>query len=197
MHTFVYLHGFNSAFNHESDKVQLLQNLGHTLGITYDTFLGYEEIRGSLKSRVGYLDNPVFVGTSLGGYWAAKMGEELFAPSVIINPCWDPHSALKKYVGIPQTNYVTGEKDILSPTVPASYVYKHLSGKRNVYLNPLVLLDEGDEVISSKETAKQLRGYPMISFPGGNHRFVHMEEALPRITEYLNHCALAGITNEV
>lgn len=39
-----------------------------------------------------------------------------------------------------------------------------------------VVLDMGDEVISSKETLDTVVDLPILTFPGGSHRFDHMEE---------------------
>jgi predicted esterase YcpF (UPF0227 family) len=47
----------------------------------------------------------------------------------------------------------------------------------------LVLLDEGDEVFDSNETAEKC-GLPYVLYRGGNHRFEHMNEALGAIEDF-------------
>ena len=49
----------------------------------------------------------------------------------------------------------------------------------------LILLDEGDEVIDARHTREVLKDYYQVEmFEGGNHRFAHMEEALPLIASF-------------
>jgi predicted esterase YcpF (UPF0227 family) len=65
-----------------------------------------------------------------------------------------------------------------------SYRGRRFDARRPVL--PLVLLDEGDERLDSRVAGEHFTGLdcPVVLFPGGNHRFEHMEEALPRILRY-------------
>jgi predicted esterase YcpF (UPF0227 family) len=66
---YIYLHGFNSAFDPEASKVKTLSSLGEVIGITYDTYVSYDEIFSYITSQVpsDRSDEVIFVGTSLGG----------------------------------------------------------------------------------------------------------------------------------
>ncbi len=188
---YIYLHGFNSAFDPEASKVQSLSTLGEVIGITYDTFASYDEIFSYITSQVpsDRVNEVIFVGTSLGGYWAAQMGKHYGCPSVIINPCYDPGSMLGGYEGVIMTNYYTAVHNVLTQEVIDTYASKYIYGQDNTYKYlPLVLLDMGDEVISSKGTALVLKEFPMLQFDGGSHRFDHMEESLERVRSYVNYC---------
>ena len=188
---YVYLHGFNSAFNPEADKVRFLSSLGEVMGITYDTFASYDEIFSYITSQVpnDIIDEVIFVGTSLGGFWAAQMGKHYGCPSVIINPCYDPSFMLTRYEGVKTKNYHSDEYNVLTHEVIDSYYSEFVHGQDKTYKYlPLVLLDMGDEIINSKLTALVLNGFPMFQFDGGSHRFDHMEESIQHIREYLNHC---------
>lgn len=188
---YVYLHGFNSAYDPASIKVHVLSSLGEVFGVTYNTFGTYEEIFSEISSQVPN-EEVVFVGTSLGGFWAAEMAKHFGMPSVIINPCLDPNTALRKYVGEPVTNYVTGDSMTLNEAAVDSYQTQ--VSKDTAFL-PLVLLDMGDEVIDSFETRQTLTGFPMVHYAGGSHRFDHMEDALEEIVKYVNHCSNSGLLN--
>lgn len=188
---YVYIHGFNSAYDPNSGKVQALSTLGDVHGVTYNTFSTYEEIIDEIKAQVPVSDEIVFVGTSLGGFWAAEMGRWFGAPSVIINPCTDPRSMLQKYVGVAETNYINGDVNTLTSESVNSYPGSGIT-RAGIY-RPLVLLDMGDAVIDSFQTQKDLRDFPMVCWEGGSHRFEHTEEAIEHIRNYVNHCSYVDI----
>ena len=188
---YIYLHGFNSAFDPEANKVKSLSKLGDVIGITYDTFASYDDIFSYITSQVPItrVNEIAFVGTSLGGYWAAQMGKHYGCPSIIINPCYDPGSMLCRYTALLTTNYHTGVTNVLTSEVVDTYVSKYIYGPDKTYKYlPLVLLDMGDEVIGSGGTALVLKEFQVKRFEGGSHRFDHMEESLEAIRDYVNHC---------
>ena len=187
MTNIIYLHGFNSAFNPDNEKVLALSALGNVVGINYNSYDTYKNIYNHLSKELQNcdLDDTVIVGTSLGGFWAAEMAFKFSVPSVIVNPCYDPFNMLRKYNGL-QTNYATGETVEFSDTIPQSYM--HRKSYDSVYkILPLVLLDMGDEVIDSFETRRLFEGFPMVCYVDGSHRFDHMKSALEEITEYVNY----------
>lgn len=194
---FVYMHGFNSAFDPTSEKIQELFKIGHVHGVTYNTFETYGKIYEEILPQVPEdADGLTFVGTSLGGYWAAVMARVFGCPSIIANPVVEPQVTLKKYVGKELFNYQTGEVKKLDAKVIESYPTEvAFSNSTDDWFLPLVLLDMGDDVINSQKTRKLLSGYPMICWEEGNHRFEHMKEAVNPIQEYLNHCSYAGLTD--
>lgn len=185
---FIYIHGFNSAFDSSSEKVRHLSRMGNVRGIDYDSCESCLKIFKKLASEISIQDEIIFVGTSLGGFWAAEMGRRFSAPSVVINPSVEPRVSLRKYIGAQFTNHVTGESKTLSQGSVLSYE-KRLDEQMEQYtFLPLVLLDMGDEVIDSHTTQKLLEDFPMTCFKGGSHRFDHMEAALDEIERYVNHC---------
>ena len=188
---YIYLHGFNSAYDPLSNKVQALSTLGEVMGITYNAFGTYEEIFSEISCQVPN-EEVVFVGTSLGGFWAAEMAKHFGVPSVIINPCLDPNGALRKYIDEPHLNYVTG--DYMTLTEDAVNSYQTEVSSDTAFL-PLVLLDMGDDVIDSFETREALEGFPMVHYAGGSHRFDHMEDAIDEIKNYVNRCSILYLSN--
>lgn len=184
---YIYLHGFNSAYDPSNEKVQTLSELGEVIGITYNTFGTYQEIFEEISNQVQKTDDIVFVGTSLGGFWAAEMARKFCAPSVIINPCYDPQNMLNKYVGAESTNYKTGDVNTLTSEAVATYPVAMSGEDTSFSLLPLVLLDMADEVIDSFETREVLAGFPMVHWAEGSHRFDHMADAIEEIRQYVNH----------
>lgn len=190
MTNIIYFHGFNSAYNPENEKVRVLQELGNVTGITYNSYASFESIFKEIQSQLQNItEDTVFVGTSLGGFWAATMAKFYSCPSVIINPCYDPAEMLQKYIGY-NTNYFSKKMTVLESDIVETYSGHELSGNDNSFeFMPLVLLDMNDEVIDSWKTREVLAEYPMAHYAGGNHRFAHMKEALDEIKQYVNHCS--------
>ena len=121
----IYFHGFASSPN--GSKVDMLRQAGFTVSapdIDIDPdiaepylieFIKQEGIKNTDKDRKCCL-----VGTSLGGFWAARMGELFEAAAVLINPAMHPEVSLRKFIG-PYTNYSTGEQKILTAEMVAKY----------------------------------------------------------------------------
>lgn len=192
----VYIHGFNSAFDPASEKVQELLKVGKVHGVTYDTFETYNRIYGGILSQIPEdVDNLAFVGTSLGGYWAAAMARAFGCPSIVINPAIEPRITLQKYSGQEFANHQTGEVKIFDGRVAESYPTESVFNRSDDGFLPLVLLDMSDEVIDPQKTRELLDGYPMAYWEGGSHRFEHMKEAISPIQEYLNHCSYVDLVN--
>lgn len=120
----IYFHGFASSPN--GSKVDMLREAGFTVfapEIDIDPDVAEPRlvsfIRGVI-SAAAIGEQIVFVGTSLGGFWAARMGELFDGEVVLINPAMHPEESLKKYLG-PYTNYSTGEQKILTAKTVAKY----------------------------------------------------------------------------
>lgn len=185
----IYLHGFNSAYDMTSSKVFSLSEIADVTGITYDTYDTYdtfENIFEFLSEKIEYDSNTIIVGTSLGGFWAATMAKHFKMPSVLINPTHSPHETLKRYVGETYLNYVTGDVKTLGFNISETYKnFQIIGSDESFFIKPLVLLDEGDEILDVEETRKMLNGFKIISFSDGNHRFSHIKESLPEIRKYV------------
>ena len=184
--TFIYLHGFNSHRNPNSDKLKELGKVGEVITLSYDSFAPYEDILENLKEKIkkelrDRLPGEVaLVGTSLGAYWAAVLSGIYGVPAILLNPAIQPAKTLQKYVGLTLKNFVSDEVNTLSEDVPKSYPEISKKGKL------LIILDEGDEVLDTYETQKLFAEFNPILFKDGSHRFVHMPEALPHIEKFLS-----------
>lgn len=176
----LYVHGFGSRFNPDSDKIAALNALGPVRGENYDFTATYPETMNHLLEAVEGAD--LLVGTSLGGYFAARLGSQLGMPFVSVNPAISPASSLRAHLGSGTDHY--GASFVLAEQTLESYP------DYTADLDPalgLVLVDEGDEVIPVDRTLKVVRdaGIDVITFPGGDHRFRHMREAIPSIRDHL------------
>lgn len=192
MTRFIYLHGFNSAFDPNHEKVRHLERIGTVTGITYDTSKTFNEIYDFLIDQALQYDltEVVFVGTSLGGFWAANLAQYFGTPSVLINPCYDPTNMLTKYIGM-HTNYQTGEQTDFSNAARESYIGINIQNLNFVY-RPLLIVDLADDVIDSNKTIELLSDgmAETVQWTGGSHRFEHMEHSLDHINSYVNRCSV-------
>jgi predicted esterase YcpF (UPF0227 family) len=190
----VYLHGFNSAFNPDSDKVRALSKIDEVYPVSYNSFDSHTNILYDLLTKTRHLENPIFVGTSLGGFYAAALASSFGIPCVLINPLvsgsfFRTAGAMMK--DVPMKNYVTGEQSVLTQPVLDSYATLSLTDCNYEY-KPLLLLDMGDELLDSHETRETLKDVvspSSVYYPGGSHRFDHIDIALPSIQSYLNNCS--------
>jgi len=194
--TFIYLHGFNSDRNPTSDKLNELGELGDVITLGYNSFALYEDILKNLEEKVKkeIRTNPAgevaLVGTSLGAYWAGTLSGIYGIPAILMNPAIRPAKTLQKHVGVTLKNFVSGEKNTLSEDVPKSYPYLPKKGIL------MIMVDEGDEVLDPYKTKEYFTDYGPILFKGGNHRFEHMSEALPKIEKFLNRTISIGLSND-
>lgn len=187
----VYLHGFNSAYKPDSDKIVALSKLDKIYPLSYNSFDTYDNIMRSILEATSHLKNLVFAGTSLGGFYAANCAAKLGVPCVLINPVTRGSFIQNNAIfikDVPMTNYVTGEVNAVTQTMIDSY--DGLDIKELDYdCKPMLLLDLGDEIIDSEDTSKHLKDIISCSsvyYPGGSHRFDHIECSLLDIELYLN-----------
>lgn len=175
----LYIHGFNSAGY--GDKVNHLKKAFGSRNVIAPT-LDYDPREAVaqlefLADAIKEKDKIYIFGTSLGGFYALYLVDRFRLPAVLINPSIDPYRSLQKQVG-PQKNFKTDEEYI--------FTKEHLESLKNFYvkdLNPLrkivyVYLDEDDELLDSRQTAKYFEGFHVVMYPGGNHRFTHMPELI-------------------
>lgn len=173
----LYVHGFGSKFDPDSEKVNALKQLGVVHGIELDYTQGAITVLEQTKHAVLEQEIDLLVGTSMGGWCVSEVGSVSRIPFVAINPCIYPRKMLQKYIGENIDHY--GRGYVFTEETCASFTNFALDG------NGLILLDSGDEVINANETAKALSGvYRTHMFMGGNHRFAHMQESLSVINRF-------------
>lgn len=64
----------------------------------------------------------VFIGTSLGGFWANYFAHKYDTKCVLVNPSISPSVNMAKRVGVDCTNYATGEPIVVTLDIVAQYV---------------------------------------------------------------------------
>lgn len=156
----IYFHGYNSSPN--TDKVARLCKessfLTYAFPIHLDPSVAYPELVSKIDDVLMNFHNNeniklVFVGTSLGGWWASKLAKEYGCKSIIINPSSEPANSLRKY-DVPE-RICTQYEDISFPD-NATYFFAKNDG----------LLDHTELIRMLTEQKKDVRIYK-----DGGHRF--------------------------
>ena len=183
----IYLHGFNSG-GQSQKAVWLRKHLtpARLFAPTYTPHRAAAALR-ELRKFIRRLqrENPghhrfMFIGSSLGGFWAQYLAPEFDAKLVLINPSLRPDETLARHVGR-FLNAATGTETILTlDDVRALKAYR--VEPCDPHVPTLTLLDEQDEVLDYRIAAALMTGCGRtIVYPGGSHRFDHLIEALPEI----------------
>lgn len=164
----VYCHGYNGS--PASEKVARLRETGASVyawNIDIDPSISLPYLEHEFNMvLLDDLHSPlklVFVGTSLGGWYAAELAAAYQCDSVIINPSYNPRESLAKY-GIAET--------ILEKYTPIK-LSKHAK----------YFFGANDDVIDYSEFLPLLAEYDFEIVAGAGHRFDGKE--FDRVTDYI------------
>lgn len=186
----VYLHGFASTGT--SSKVDLLrQRFSDDSVVAPDLPFDPVEVVELVESIFAKFiatrkpkEKLIFVGTSLGAFYANYFGQIYDCPIVLVNPSTNPSESLKSRLGT-NTNYVTGEEFLVS----LAHLDKLSSMRRQVaeiYSGALVSLfvASDDEVIPYESMLAQYT-YTKKTFvmDDGGHRF---SKHWPLVVDYID-----------
>lgn len=165
----VYFHGYGSSS--KSDKVSALNAIAPDIPILYDD--AKRSLYHFLLPIVLNNSKIMFVGTSLGGYWASKMSDIFGVPSIVINPSTSPKSTLGNY----NNPLLTNEELQKYPDLDTTF------GTPKI-----VLLAKDDEILNYTLAEKLFNGKANVKvFENGGHRFNEINTISNNIDELLNH----------
>lgn len=188
----IYLHGFSSSS--ASNKAGVFKR---ALAGTRFEILDYPAHRPhaavssitraiTRASSASPDEGVTLMGSSLGGFYARFLAAtlDLVENVVMINPALQPQITLKPYIGL-NTNMVTGQSFEFGQQDYADLVAYDIGSEPHVKPT-LVLLDEGDEVIDYRVAARVYAAAGRVRvYPGGSHRFEHIDEAMPEIRRFI------------
>ena len=185
--TILYFHGFASSSSSNKAKVlkkYISKNYKNTEIIIPDLDNNFKLAVSQINTLIDNAKHPiVFIGSSLGGYYASYFSTKLKTKSVLINPAIPPLKDFEMYLG-ENENYSTGEKFMITPE-DIIYIrkmsYKKYANTENTY----VLLESGDEVLNYKETAKYFSSSYLDIIYGGSHSYESLDEKLKNIVNFL------------
>ncbi|MDX8388658.1 MAG: YqiA/YcfP family alpha/beta fold hydrolase [Ghiorsea sp.] len=169
------LHGFASAPKYPSDKAEALESMFKlpVKQVAYDSAASFQDNIVKLRGQVD-IDPHLFVGTSLGAFYACKLAEHFYpqfnAPVIMLNPCHNPAEMLVDVIG-EHVNYATGEtfkfrQQALTSYQGIPFINKALDMPRSIVLN----MDD-ERIDSDKTVVLYQNKLNIISFEQGGHRF--------------------------
>ena len=180
----MYLHGYGSRFDLQSEKMHILSQLGEVVGPDLNYGLGPDVVRKVAEDLARQEFPDLIVGTSMGGWLAGHTGTALGIPFVALNPAIRPSQTLRKYIGNP-VNYEGFEATIEAETVAAYPDFRTTKGFG------LILCEEADEVLDAHTTIAFLKDYyDARLIPGGNHRFSSLADHLGDIHTHWFHSVM-------
>ena len=185
--TILYFHGFASSA--DSIKAKVFDNF---IKEKFPTIcLHIPNIDNSIEKSFTQLENLVeenagdrlFIGSSLGGFYASYFAEKFDSKAVLINPASNPYLGMEMYLG-ENTNYSTNEKFYLTKKDLKVLRLNNVS-KIKFPSNYLVLIETGDDVIPFKYTLDFYNGCNFCIINEGSHSFDSFKEKLEIISKFM------------
>ena len=186
--TILYFHGFKSSS--DSGKAQefkkfIENNTSQTKIIIPDLEDDFKEAHKQIKTLIDKSNpNILYMGSSLGGYYALYFAQLYKSKSVLINPAIPPLNDFEIHLG-KNENYATGNKFTISKD-DISYVRSLHHKKILEPKNNLILLESGDEILNYVESSSYFRGSYIDIFYGGNHSYTSIKEKFTKIKDFFN-----------
>lgn len=129
-------------------------------------------------------DSMAVVGSSLGGFYAACLSQQLGCPAVLLNPAVEPARDLEGYIGEHPAWH--------DPTQKVFFEMAHVQELRALQAQPpqatprtLAVIAKGDEVLDWREMAGRYEGAPRLLLEGGDHAISDFERHLPAVMAFL------------
>ncbi|NCW38420.1 MAG: esterase [Proteobacteria bacterium] len=186
--TILYFHGFKSSS--DSGKAQefkkFIENKTSQTKIIIPDLK--DDFKEAHKQIEGLIDknspNILYMGSSLGGYYALYFAQLYKSKSVLINPAIPPLKDFEIHLG-KNENYATGNKFTISKD-DISYVRSLHHKKILEPKNNLILLESGDEILNYVESSSYFRGSYIDIFYGGNHSYTSIKEKFTKIKDFFD-----------
>lgn len=189
----LYLHGFRSS--PESFKARMLCEHFKEHGLAarwrcpqlpVSPRAALELARSQAHELMQTCDEPAgsltIAGSSLGGFYAVALAEELGCRAVIINPAVHAPRDLATQVG-EHTHYHSDEP----MTFKAEYVNELADMAVEQITHPeryLLIAATGDELLDWREMVAFMNGANHIIVPGSDHGLSDFEQYMPRVLEF-------------
>ena len=186
--TILYFHGFKSSS--ESSKAQnikhfIAKNTKKTKIIIPDLDDNFQNAHNQIEELIRLSgSNIVFMGSSLGGYYASYFSQKLKKKAVLINPAVHPLKDFEVHLG-ENENYSSGNKFNIS-SKEISFV-RTLSYKKLLTPNDLlILLESGDEILKYNKSASYFSGAYIDIVFGGDHSYSSFKTKFHKIQKFLD-----------
>ena len=164
----IYFHGFASSPK-SSKAIELAKHFSvfvPSVPYVMDDERLVQEIKTYLIEKVSIGDKIIFCGTSLGGFFAVRLGYAFDVPVLAINPSVDPFQDLQQYIGT-NINYSTREEFILTAADVGSFCDESLCDVEDYNVTALVC--KNDPVIPAERSIQFFEKVEVID--SDDHQF--------------------------
>jgi len=184
----LYLHGFLSS--PQSQKAQ--QTIKYCQQIGFENFIKVPRLSGGPAEIIAMINSLLeaqdkgklmFIGSSLGGFYATYLAEIYQAPAVLINPAVRPFEYWEKHVGEHKSHY-SDDVHVVTKS--------HIDELRNLFIkeltkpdNIMALIQSGDETLDYRLAVEKFKKAHCIVRENGNHSYENYMSELPMIIEFL------------
>ncbi len=187
MTTIVYAHGFRS-----SSRSRKATQLGDYLRMhhpqvryrTPDLSFRPADAVAQLQTLCGDIasESLTIIGSSLGGFYAVVLAEQLGCRAVLLNPSIRPFDTLAKHLG-PQTNLYTGETFTFDASHVAELQALHVPAitRSGRYL---LMVEMGDELLDHTQTIAYCKGARQIVIEGGDHELKSFPQHIAAVVAF-------------
>jgi predicted esterase YcpF (UPF0227 family) len=179
-----YLHGFNSSPDGRTASTLKQHYRDQITLVSYD-YIDPEKAIKQIQSVVAEYwmqKELVFIGSSLGGFWANFWAHKTSEKCVLINPSLNPSTSLRKYIGA-NKNFNTGViKDLTEANCVA---YERYEKPFHKIVPTFCLLGKNDTTLDYKMTIQQLPTAKIVLTEGG-HRIEDIQLLIETIDEMGN-----------
>lgn len=181
------LHGFQGATPNRKTEVLRKYAKPHIvvgLNYTYSPIHSVNDLYQQIDNAMAFHDTKecVFLGTSLGGFWAQFLSVRYQVKGILINPAIEPWDSLHKHIGICQNVVTNGAFNLSEDDVDSHRAYKKQGDEGEL----LVLLDKGDELFDYRHTLRRFLDYQSVRvWDGGEHSFAHLKDAMYNIINFI------------
>lgn len=185
----LYLHGFRSSPN--SAKAQKMADIVQSQhpGVTW----WCPQLPASPQQAIEMVlqgvsawprERMAIVGSSLGGFYAAWLAQQLDCPAVLLNPAVHPARDLAGYIGEHPAWHDPAQKVFFE----AAYVQElaELEAQPpSAQARTLAVIAKGDEVLDWREMLARHEAGQVRLVEGSDHALSDFDEYLPEILEFL------------
>ena len=186
--TILYFHGFASSS--DSEKAEILKKYISSFAkktklIIPDLNNNFQEAIKEIKQLIKSNEKPIaFMGSSLGGYYAAYFSSLYKSKAILINPAIPPLKGFDIYLG-ENKKYSTGEKFNIT-TEDIKFIKSISYKKYNNSKRTLILVESEDEILNYIETSSYFKSsFIDIEF-GGNHSYTSLIKKLKKIRNFID-----------
>lgn len=186
----VYLHGFGSSG--ASNKVDALRERFGTENVwspdlPFDPHEVIKLVVNFVTENRHNLGKLVFVGTSLGGFYASYFAHKFDAPAILVNPSCKPSDTLRKRLGV-NRNYATNEEFMveLAHLDYMDYMREYINREYNGALINLYVAKDDDVIPYEIPLEYYRHTATKVVVDTGGHRFTeNWDMVMDRVNEIL------------